>query len=96
MDNDNGIIHNNQPFLGMHYESFHFRSHFFVITFLHWYMFHVPLFFNIDFCLELVWTIVHRQCNIVCNFEREKTMLVIQFFISKWCQYCCIFDHGQS
>jgi hypothetical protein len=39
----------------------------------------VPLFFNIDFCLQLLWIVVHKLCNIACNFEREKTMLATNF-----------------
>jgi hypothetical protein len=35
------------------------------------------MFDSIDFYLQLVWTIVHRLCDDVCNFEREKTMLAI-------------------
>jgi hypothetical protein len=41
-------------------------------------MFSFALFASIDLFLQLVWTIVRKLCNDVCNFEREKTMLAIQ------------------
>jgi hypothetical protein len=82
MDNDDDDVRNNQPPLGMQYESFHFIFSIFfhfAIKFLYLLCiviyFHMPSFSNIDFCLQLVWTIVRRVCNIVYNFEREKTML---------------------
>jgi hypothetical protein len=73
MDSDNGVVHNNQPHLGMQFESFHYASHFFVIIFLHWYMFLCAPFYS----LQLVWTIVCRLCDIVYSFEKEKTMLAV-------------------
>jgi hypothetical protein len=77
IDNDNGDVHNNHPLLGMESESFHFASYFFVITLISWYLFPFVMFVSIDFCLQLVWTVVQRLHDNVYNFEREKTMLAI-------------------
>jgi hypothetical protein len=71
----------------MKFESFHFSSYFFVIFFISWYLFSFALFANIDFFLQLVSTLVRRLHDDVCNFEREKTMLAIQVFISRCYQY---------
>ncbi len=96
INNDNGNVHNNQPPLGMEFESFHFGSYIFVIIFLSWYLFSFALFAIIDFDLQLVWTIVCRLHDNVYNFEKEKMMLAIQVFISRCCQCDDIFDHGQE
>ncbi len=80
----------------MEFESFHFGSYFFVITFRSWYLFSFALFAIIDFYLQLVWTIVHILHDNVCNFEKEKMMLAIQVFISRCCRCDDILDHGQE
>jgi hypothetical protein len=54
------------------------------------------MFASIDFFLQLVWTIVQKLCDDVYNFEKEKTMLAIQVFISRCYQCGDIFDHGQE
>jgi hypothetical protein len=36
--------------------------------------------FSIEFCFQLVWTIVHKLHDIVCGFEKEKTMLTTFLF----------------
>jgi hypothetical protein len=51
VDNENGVVRNNQPPLVMHFKSFHYASHYFVIIFLHCICIHAPLFSSIDFCL---------------------------------------------
>jgi hypothetical protein len=80
----------------MESKSFHFGSYFFVIIFRSWYLFSFALFAIINFYLQLVWTIVRRLHDNVCNFEKEKTMLAIQVFISRCCQCNDIFYHGQE
>jgi hypothetical protein len=85
IDNDNGNVCNNQPSLGMEFKSFHFARFFFKITFLSWDLFSFGFFVSINFCLQLVWIVVHKLHNNVYNFEREKTMLAIQVFILKCC-----------
>jgi hypothetical protein len=96
IDNDNCNVWNNQPSLGMEFESFHFASSFFVINFLDWYLFSFGLFANIDFYLQLVWIVVCKLCDDVCNFEREKMMLAISIFILRCYQCGDIFYHGQE
>jgi hypothetical protein len=61
----------------MESKSFHFASYSFVITFISWYLFSFVMFASIDVCLQLVWTVVYRLHDNVCNFEREKMMLAI-------------------
>jgi hypothetical protein len=94
IDNDDGDVCNDQPPLGMESESFHFASYFFVITFINWYLFSFAMFASIDFCLQLVWTVVHKLRDNAYNFKREKTMLAIQVFILRSCRCGDIFDHG--
>jgi hypothetical protein len=65
IDNDNGDVCNNQPYLGMKFESFHFASYFFVIIFLSWDFFSFGMFASIDFCLQLLWIVVHRLCTMM-------------------------------
>jgi hypothetical protein len=89
MGSDNGDV---LPFLGMKY----FESFYFIISFyspfvnhvlgIPFYMiiyFHMPFFSNINFCLRVIWIIVHRLCNVVYNFEKEKKMLATQIFIPR-------------
>jgi hypothetical protein len=49
IDNDNGDVWNNQPSIGMVFESFDFASYFFVMIFKSWYLFSFSMFFSIDF-----------------------------------------------
>jgi len=104
MGSDNGNVCNVLPFLCIKYSEsfyfiisffFHFVNFFLGITFYTVIYFHMPLFSSINFCLQLIWIVVHRLDDIVYKFEKEKKMLTIQFFILKWC-WCCIFEHGQS
>jgi hypothetical protein len=37
-------------------------------------------FFGFDFCVQLVWIVFHKVCDIVYSYEREKTMFDSQFF----------------
>jgi hypothetical protein len=91
MHNDNGDVHNSLPSLNMQFESFYSAS-FFLLQLLYISIcFHPPLFSNIDFCLQLVWTIVHKLQDDFCSSEREKMKLASLVFISRWCWYCCIF-----
>jgi hypothetical protein len=41
------------------------------------------LFSGFDFCVQLVWIIVYKICNIVCSYEKKKTMFAIEFFYSE-------------
>jgi hypothetical protein len=54
------------------------------------------LFSSFDFCVQLVWIIIHKVCDVVCSCEKKKTMFATDFFIPKWCQYCYIFEYEKS
>jgi hypothetical protein len=92
MGNDNGDVHNVLPFLGIKYSQsfyfiisfyFDFVNLFFKHNFLRGYIFSYALVSNINLCLQLIWIVVCRLCNIVCNFEKGKKILAIQFFIPR-------------
>lgn len=66
----------------MQSKSFYSTSHFFCYNFLYISIcFHPPLFYNIEFFLQLVWIIIRKLHDNVYSFEKEKTILTFMGFI---------------
>jgi hypothetical protein len=56
----------------------------------------MSLFFGFDFCVQLVWIIVRRLCDVVYSYEREKMMFSIQFLFQHGANIVVyIFEYGQ-